>query len=59
MIISVSLVKSIHFHESQHLAKPAVMIVLHIINPLISNITLQILLSCCHTLLTAETGRIS
>ena len=28
-------------------------------NPLISNITLQILLSCCHTLLVAETGRIS
>ena len=31
---------------------------IELINPLISNITLQILLSCCHTLLLAETGRI-
>ena len=31
----------------------------HVLNPLISNITLQILLSYCHTLLIAEAGIIS
>ena len=40
-----------HFHVLSHNASSH--------SALVFNITLQILLSCCHTLLIAETGRIS